>query len=160
VELGDGVGDCQEEDYNQESLFYSFEDIQGPHWAALGRGAWDFMERKRLKGVQLHLSWFLRNPRLARQGRRGCVRNRGRRSYDRHCLRPRLRMLVGGAAENKFVSQAKKGETLDHPVYRILLQLGPQSFFRSSLHTTAAYCLSTLQTPYSIFRGWDRNHMK
>ena len=30
-ELGDGVGECQEEDYNQESLFYSSEDIQGPN---------------------------------------------------------------------------------------------------------------------------------
>jgi hypothetical protein len=31
VELGDGMGKFQEEDYNQESLFYSSEDIQGPH---------------------------------------------------------------------------------------------------------------------------------
>ena len=31
VELGDGVGECQEEHYNQESLFYSSEDIQGPN---------------------------------------------------------------------------------------------------------------------------------
>ena len=31
VELGDGVSECQEEDYNQESLFYSSEDIQGLH---------------------------------------------------------------------------------------------------------------------------------
>jgi hypothetical protein len=35
VELGDGVedgvGECQEEGYNQESLFYNSEDIRGPH---------------------------------------------------------------------------------------------------------------------------------
>ena len=31
VELGDDMGECQEEDYNQESLFHSSEDIQGPH---------------------------------------------------------------------------------------------------------------------------------
>jgi hypothetical protein len=53
VELGDTVGDCQEEDYNQESLFHSSENIQEPHWAALGRGIQDFIERKRLKSAQL-----------------------------------------------------------------------------------------------------------
>jgi hypothetical protein len=25
------VGECQEEDYNQESLFYNSEDIRGSH---------------------------------------------------------------------------------------------------------------------------------
>ena len=27
----DGLGECQEEDYNQESLFYNSEDIRGPY---------------------------------------------------------------------------------------------------------------------------------
>jgi hypothetical protein len=27
----DGVGECQEEDYSQESLFYNSEDIRGPY---------------------------------------------------------------------------------------------------------------------------------
>jgi hypothetical protein len=31
VEVGDGVGECQEKDYNQESLFYISKDIQGAY---------------------------------------------------------------------------------------------------------------------------------
>jgi len=50
------VAEYQKEDYNQESLFYSSKDIQGPHWAVLGHNAQNFVERRRPKGVQFEYS--------------------------------------------------------------------------------------------------------
>jgi hypothetical protein len=61
VELGDRLGECQ------ESPFYNSEDIRGPHEAALGRVAQDFIEKERIKDARFNypeISIFYVFPRL------------------------------------------------------------------------------------------------